>query len=277
MKEVTKSVAKSVLGNQMWRRIVTSNFGSGRLVIGEANHRLFPIRWVTLNWNDADISCILQPDTRLPFADASQDVIYSAHTLEHLDDATLLQILRETRRILRPGGLVRFEVPDAEFLLRSYVEQNEDVLSYFRDFRRKELVETRGFGREYLEDHLTVLGEIANYIVDPADTVHIPVYATREEFDKRIALPLDELNAWAQSLKTPSQRTSGGHSNALSFSKIRRLMEEQGFRDVVRVGLGSTTDPRLHLGAGIRRFWSSIPEKSHRSFYSLYVEGRTPQ
>jgi SAM-dependent methyltransferase len=47
--------------------------------------------------------------TALPFADASYDLVYASHVLEHIRDDEAA--LREIRRILRPGGLAVLPVP----------------------------------------------------------------------------------------------------------------------------------------------------------------------
>jgi predicted SAM-dependent methyltransferase len=56
------------------------------------------------------------------FADHSVAFAYSSHMLEHLDypdDA--LSLCREFRRVLMPGGPVRFVVPGIERIIRAYV------------------------------------------------------------------------------------------------------------------------------------------------------------
>jgi predicted SAM-dependent methyltransferase len=56
----------------------------------------------------------------LPLRAASFDGIYSEHCLEHIayDDAVAL--LKQFKRLLRPGGIVRLVVPDAELYLKLY-------------------------------------------------------------------------------------------------------------------------------------------------------------
>ncbi len=56
----------------------------------------------------------------LPFADASLRGVFSEHCLEHFSQPAALAILRETRRVLAPGGTLRLVVPDAELYLRAY-------------------------------------------------------------------------------------------------------------------------------------------------------------
>ena len=58
----------------------------------------------------------------LPFADASFDIVYSANVLEHTDAP--LKVLEEAVRVLRPGGILHFEMPN--FL--SYFEGHYMVL-----------------------------------------------------------------------------------------------------------------------------------------------------
>ena len=49
---------------------------------------------------------------RLPFDDASFDKAVAADLVEHLDDETFLAMLRETRRVLRPGGTLSIYTPN---------------------------------------------------------------------------------------------------------------------------------------------------------------------
>lgn len=55
---------------------------------------------------------------RLDFEAASFDFILSEHFLEHLNLPDALALLHECQRVLRPGGIIRTSVPDADY--RSY-------------------------------------------------------------------------------------------------------------------------------------------------------------
>lgn len=48
----------------------------------------------------------------LPWQDASVDVVYSSHTLEHMSREDGRSLLIECLRVLKPGGLLRIVVPD---------------------------------------------------------------------------------------------------------------------------------------------------------------------
>jgi predicted SAM-dependent methyltransferase len=97
-------------------------------------------------WINVDLSCDadLQLDLRepLPFPDNSVAEIYTEHFVEHLnypnqDEPTswsveapgrrseVLSLLRECRRVLRPGGVFDVVVPDAEGIVMEYAARRE--------------------------------------------------------------------------------------------------------------------------------------------------------
>ena len=57
----------------------------------------------------------------LPIASGSLRGIFTEHCLEHVPLHQARAALREFRRTLRPGGLLRIVVPDAELYVRNYV------------------------------------------------------------------------------------------------------------------------------------------------------------
>jgi SAM-dependent methyltransferase len=59
--------------------------------------------------------------TGLPLPDGSADGIYASHVLEHLSLEDMRAALRNTLRLLRPGGVFRLIVPDLHERARRYV------------------------------------------------------------------------------------------------------------------------------------------------------------
>src|SRR5258706_6784509 len=67
---------------------------------------------------------------RRPFPDSSLDGIFCEHVFEHFDLERGLTVLRESFRVLQPGGCLRIIVPDGEKILRSYFEEPSELLRH---------------------------------------------------------------------------------------------------------------------------------------------------
>ncbi len=69
----------------------------------------------------------------LPFADGIADFVYSSHFLEHLFKDQAQRVLRESMRVLKPGGTVRVCVPDLAHAVALYAagDKREMLENYF--------------------------------------------------------------------------------------------------------------------------------------------------
>ena len=63
-----------------------------------------------------DLSC---------FEDDIADVIYSSHSLEYFDRDKVGEVLREWRRVLKTGGIIRLAVPDFKVLADLYLQYGD--------------------------------------------------------------------------------------------------------------------------------------------------------
>jgi ubiquinone/menaquinone biosynthesis C-methylase UbiE len=73
----------------------------------------------------------------LPVRDGSADLVYCSHTLEHLSLADCRTALRETYRMLKPGGVFRGVLPDLRFLCAEYLRRAPDDPAAALDFIRE--------------------------------------------------------------------------------------------------------------------------------------------
>lgn len=71
----------------------------------------------------APASFILADAADLPLAADSVDVVVAADLTEHLDDVTLGRVLREARRVLRPGGNLVLYTPNRAHLFERLRER----------------------------------------------------------------------------------------------------------------------------------------------------------
>lgn len=66
------------------------------------------------------------------FRDNSVDMVYASHVVEHIPREKLKSTLLEWKRVLKPGGVFRFAVPDFDALVETYEKSGRDV-EYVRD------------------------------------------------------------------------------------------------------------------------------------------------
>lgn len=66
--------------------------------------------------------------TRMPFEDNSVDYIVCSHLLEHLNQKDGFAFLMECNRVMKPGAVARFIVPDADKLITLY--QNNELSKF---------------------------------------------------------------------------------------------------------------------------------------------------
>lgn len=65
---------------------------------------------------------------RLPdFADATAELVYCCHCLEHVSHRDTLRVLQEWRRVLKPGGVLRLSVPDFDLIVDAYTAHGRDI------------------------------------------------------------------------------------------------------------------------------------------------------
>ena len=74
--------------------------------------------WLNTDLHPLSISDVALDATKtFPLPDASFDYVFSEHQLEHIAYSEALGMLRECRRILRPGGKIRLAVPSLDRLV----------------------------------------------------------------------------------------------------------------------------------------------------------------
>lgn len=90
--------------------------------------------WVNVDGFDSPgLTCLWDCRLNLPFEDDSVRCLFSEHFLEHLDPQTEVPaLLRDILRVLEPGGILRFIVPDTQKYLKAYVDDDWETLARLR-------------------------------------------------------------------------------------------------------------------------------------------------
>jgi SAM-dependent methyltransferase len=126
-------------------------------LFAEEFRRLFRrVTTTDLKMPDVDVQADI---CSLPFADASFDVVFASHVLEHIREDR--RAMEEVRRVLRPGGLAIIEVPIVSDRTVEYPSPNpyeyghvrapgQDYYSRFEDlFSELEIITSDSIPSEY--------------------------------------------------------------------------------------------------------------------------------
>jgi SAM-dependent methyltransferase len=93
--------------------------GLRKLQIGSSIH-------VLDGWFNVDIFPVyagqyyMDATERFPFPDASFELIFTEHMIEHVEYLQAFDMLKECWRVMRPGGTIRIGTPDLEFIAGLY-------------------------------------------------------------------------------------------------------------------------------------------------------------
>jgi SAM-dependent methyltransferase len=86
---------------------------------------MLPRQMAELPWaGDVVIHDLREP---LPWDDGQFEAVYASHLLEHLTWGDARQLLMESRRVLKPGGVCRIVVPDLEYMVGEYQAQRVEA------------------------------------------------------------------------------------------------------------------------------------------------------
>lgn len=95
------------------------------------------------DYKHIDFRCDVRKLTK--FKDESVDLIYASHVLEYFDISEAMKALKEWRRILKKGGILRLAVPNLDALFYVYVDYKAYNLIHGPLFGRWEIPGTNKF------------------------------------------------------------------------------------------------------------------------------------
>ena len=87
----------------------------------------------------------------LPLGSGTCELIYSSHFFEHLDYRAGVRLMRDCHRALRPGGVLRFAMPNFRGSFAAYVQRDTDYWELTDICQTLPYVEP---GTETLVDHI---------------------------------------------------------------------------------------------------------------------------
>ena len=211
--------------------------------------------------------------TPLPIESGVAEAIYSSHTIEHVTNAAANHFLRESYRILRPGGFLRLTTPDIDLEYRAW---KDDDRAYFywvnyhpRAGGNVALDAPQWTEVERRRVNATTSQVFLHHFASAASVLH------REGSHERISdaelarvfstRPYEEALDYCTS-KCPleiQREQPGNHMNWWNWRKLSKMLTEAGFANPRRSGYGQSF---CHAMRDIRLFDFNSPKTS------IYVE-----
>lgn len=78
--------------------------------------------WLDTDYVSGDV--FIDLSRPLPLPDASFQYVFGEHVIEHLPEGVGFALMKEIRRVLRPGGVLRFTTPELPKLIAIYEDRN---------------------------------------------------------------------------------------------------------------------------------------------------------
>jgi hypothetical protein len=187
---------------------------------------------------------------RLPILDESAEVVYSSHTVEHVNDAAAQNMFNEAHRILRRGGgIFRVTTPNIDLDFRAMRESDRDYFYWIDSYSTPAVMERCGISTAFSKASLQqiVLFNFATHVCELIldDTLK---KIGDGEFDGAFSSLGYEgaLDYFTSRCSIEVQRRYPGyHMNWWNEKKAIRMLREAGFDDVYRSGYGQSYSPAL--------------------------------
>ncbi|MHB8430550.1 MAG: class I SAM-dependent methyltransferase [Acidimicrobiales bacterium] len=121
-----KQLATNLLASRSRLKARTVEGGGHlRLHLGSGGNNLSG--WINLDLVGAHADVAWDLRRPLPFAPATAEAVFLEHVLEHMTVGEGLTVLRNCRKVLIPGGVLRLGVPDAGLYATGYVTGDQSV------------------------------------------------------------------------------------------------------------------------------------------------------
>lgn len=192
--------------------------------------------WYKKYWENVDLyaSSIyidyeidIQTMQSLPFENECVEFFFSSHVLEHLDDDVVLNLLKECKRCLNPGGVLRISVPDMDKAFKAYLESDW----HFFDSGEISLI---GNSLERRLVNFFASYKIGEYSGGPIIDDKV-VRCNIESLDKLSFVK------WCSSL-IPKEAEYLAHINGFNYEKVAYILRIAGFEKIYRSSYRTSVD-----------------------------------
>ena len=205
----------------------------------------------------------------LPIETDSAEMVYTSHTIEHVNNTAVQNVFNEAFRVLKPGGRFRVVTQDIKLSYRAYKEDDRnfffwiDWFSNPENYKRVNLrqpLNQESIAQIFLEDFAAQASEIplhgAAYRISDSQLEKL---FNEKSFEDALDYCTSLCDIEVQ------KKYTGNHINWFTEEKLIKMLKAAGFKNVYRSGYGQSYSPVMR---DLNFFDETLPG------ISLYVEAQ---
>jgi len=203
----------------------------------------------------------------LPIEDNVAEIVYSSHTLEHIDDESAEVILKEAYRILKPKGMLRLTLPNVELDFQALKQKDRSFYYWIPRYSKKIEMERVRIHKPMTE--VSIHQIFLFHVASQRSQLH--------EYKSSFQLSDDELEQKLNTLnfneffndliskcdKDIQLQYPGNHINWWNYEKVIKFLKKVGFNKFIFSGKGQSISPVMRN--------TSLFDSTHPKI-SLYIE-----
>ena len=178
----------------------------------------------------------------LPIENNIAEAVYSSHVIEHISDEAVINMLKESYRILKPGGYIRLTTPDMQLEYDAYKRNDIKFWYWVSDYSRKgtweELYKTplskATIHQLFLEHFATQLSKISN------DDSAVIKYDDSEIIKVFSDLSIEKAFDYFTKQCNYNPNYPGNHINWWTCDKLTAFLQKAGFTKCYRSAYGQS-------------------------------------
>lgn len=202
-----------------------------------------------------------------PIDDNSAEVVYSSHTVEHINNAAAQNMFNEAYRILKPNGYLRITTPNIDLEYRAFKENDRAYFYWIDAYSIPQNWKRAKWNKPFNEASTEQI--FLAHFASSVSTLHsdgAPVRIDDEEL-RRLFQCMKAENVFDYCISLCpleiQKKYPGNHINWWNFSKMLSMLGKAGFTKIYLSGYGQSFCPVLRDD----RFFDNTHPK-----ISLYVE-----
>ena len=234
------------------------NIGAGQFYHPYWTNVDFDSEWYKRFNMKIDISHDLFSRAQIPIKDNSVNLIYCSHTVEHIDDSSALFLLKECHRLLKPGGGVRFTMPNINLLYDAYLRNDLDL---YQDIETRNAIAKKNPKYVSIEQYFLdqVAGQIAEKDCDKLSDNDVRSILNKMPFEEALDYFVSKCSLELH------KKTPGNHISWWNYEKAKKFFKQAGFNNIYLSGYGQSAFPEMR---------NTTMFDTTRPNYSLYIEAQ---